>query len=52
MRGKITEDHLRRKAYVYVRQSSLRQVRCHQESRDCSTSWRPKPKTSDGAKSR
>ncbi len=33
MRGKITEDHLRRQAYVYVRQSSLQQVRCHQESR-------------------
>ena len=35
MRGKITEDHLRRKAYVYVRQSSLQQVRCHQEAADC-----------------
>ena len=32
MREKITEDHLRRQAYVYVRQSSLRQVRYHQES--------------------
>ena len=33
MRSKITEDHLRRQAYVYVRQSSLQQVRCHRESR-------------------
>ena len=32
MRSKITEDHLRRQAYVYVRQSSLHQVRSHQES--------------------
>ncbi len=29
---KVTQDHLQRKAYLYVRQSSLRQVRVHQES--------------------
>ena len=29
---KITSDHLARSAYVYVRQSSLNQVRQHQES--------------------
>jgi len=29
---KVTQDHLHRKAYLYVRQSSLRQVRVHQES--------------------
>ncbi len=33
MRGKITEAHLKRQAYVYVRQSSLQQIRYHQESR-------------------
>ena len=32
MNEKIREDHLRRGAYVYVRQSSLHQVRHHQES--------------------
>lgn len=30
--GKITSDHLRRGAYLYVRQSSLQQVRDHRES--------------------
>ena len=29
---KITEQHLREKAYVYVRQSTLSQVMHHQES--------------------
>ena len=33
MSDKIREDHRRRTAYVYVRQSSLHQVRHHQESR-------------------
>jgi DNA invertase Pin-like site-specific DNA recombinase len=32
MHQKITKDHLQRKAYLYVRQSSLQQVRRHQES--------------------
>lgn len=30
--GKITADHLRRQAYLYVRQSSLHQVQDHRES--------------------
>jgi len=30
--GKITRDHLQRRAYLYVRQSTLQQVRRHQES--------------------
>ena len=30
--GKVTTDHLRRAAYLYVRQSSLQQVRDHRES--------------------
>ena len=30
--SKISSDHLSRAAYVYVRQSSLNQVRQHQES--------------------
>ena len=29
---KVTADHLHRKAYLYVRQSTLQQVRRHQES--------------------
>jgi len=29
---KVTKEHLHRKAYLYVRQSTLRQVRVHQES--------------------
>jgi excisionase family DNA binding protein len=33
MNEKIREEHLRRGAYVYVRQSSLHQVRHHRESR-------------------
>ena len=33
MNDKICEDHLRRAAYVYVRQSSQHQVRHHRESR-------------------
>ena len=33
MTEKIRPDHLRRTAYVYVRQSSGHQVRHHQESR-------------------
>ena len=33
MSDRIREDHLRRAAYVYVRQSSLHQVRHHRESR-------------------
>ena len=33
MNEKITRDHLERVAYVYVRQSSMHQVRHHQESR-------------------
>ena len=33
MTEKIRPDHLRRIAYVYVRQSSAHQVRHHQESR-------------------
>ena len=33
MNEKITRDHLQRFAYVYVRQSSMHQVRHHQESR-------------------
>jgi hypothetical protein len=32
-RGKIRPEHRERAAYVYVRQSSLKQVREHQESR-------------------
>jgi DNA invertase Pin-like site-specific DNA recombinase len=32
-RGKIRPEHRARAAYVYVRQSSLKQVRAHQESR-------------------
>jgi len=31
-RSKVTEDHLRRKACIYIRQSSLAQVQEHQES--------------------
>lgn len=30
--NKINESHLRRKAYIYIRQSSLAQVQHHQES--------------------
>ena len=30
--GKVTTNHLRRAAYLYVRQSSLQQVRDHRES--------------------
>ncbi len=30
--GKVTADHLRRLAYLYIRQSSLHQVREHRES--------------------
>ena len=30
--GKIKPEHLQRKAYVYIRQSSLRQVVEHSES--------------------
>jgi len=30
--GKIKPEHLQRKAYVYIRQSSLRQVFEHSES--------------------
>ncbi|MCP3997253.1 MAG: recombinase family protein [bacterium] len=33
MSDKIREDHLQRAAYIYVRQSSLHQVRHHRESR-------------------
>lgn len=33
MSDKIREDHRQRTAYVYVRQSSLQQVRDHRESR-------------------
>jgi DNA invertase Pin-like site-specific DNA recombinase len=29
---KVTKEHLHRKAYLYVRQSTLRQIRVHQES--------------------
>jgi len=29
---KVTQEHLQRRAYLYIRQSSLRQVRVHQES--------------------
>ena len=32
MSTKLTEEHLQRRAYVYVRQSTLGQVRWHQES--------------------
>ena len=32
MSNKVTEQHLQRRAYVYVRQSTLGQVRWHQES--------------------
>lgn len=34
MTEKITADHLKRAAYVYVRQSSVHQVRHHRESRE------------------
>lgn len=30
--GKVTAEHLKRKAYLYIRQSSMRQIREHQES--------------------
>ena len=30
--SKVTSDHLRRQAYLYVRQSSLQQVHDHRES--------------------
>jgi DNA invertase Pin-like site-specific DNA recombinase len=33
MNDKITAKHLARAAYVYIRQSTLHQVRCNQESR-------------------
>ncbi len=32
MSTKLTEQHLQRQAYVYVRQSTMGQVRWHQES--------------------
>lgn len=31
--SKLTTDHLTRQAFVYVRQSTMQQVREHQESR-------------------
>jgi len=32
MQQKITSKHLSRKAYIYIRQSSMSQVQVHQES--------------------
>jgi DNA invertase Pin-like site-specific DNA recombinase len=32
VQGKVTADHLRRRAYLYIRQSSLHQVHDHRES--------------------
>ena len=32
VKQKVTSEHLQRKAYLYVRQSSLKQVRRNQES--------------------
>jgi len=37
MNEKIRPDHLERAAYVYVRQSSLQQVRHHREANNGST---------------
>ena len=42
--SKVTSSHLERTAIVYIRQSSLMQVREHTESTPASTgwpSWRP-----------
>src|SRR5262245_57073151 len=37
---KVTSDHLRREAYLYIRQSSLRQVQEHRESTQRQYDWR------------
>ena len=36
---KVTADHLKRDAYLYVRQSTLRQVAEHGEARNANTHY-------------
>jgi hypothetical protein len=50
--AKVSADHLRKQAILYVRQSTLHQVKENRESRLCSTTSSTRPRNSAGTTNR